>query len=112
MKTYYSFENGGHRVMADDEEGRYTIADCMDEATARSIAFMLNYEDIEQILQSHTEEQEMALKTEAKVKELEEMLLREHKKFIDEASEFGWKAHQKHAHLCHVCKALAGKEPK
>ena len=68
MKTYYSYENGGHRVMADDDDGRYTVADCMDETTARHVSFILNHEDIEQILQSHTEEQDMADKAESDLK--------------------------------------------
>ncbi len=59
--------------MADDEEGRYTVADCMDETTARQVSFILNHEDIEQILQSHTEEQDRADKAEERVKELEKM---------------------------------------
>lgn len=41
-KAYYSYENGGHRVMADDEIGRYTIADCDNEATAVHIAACWN----------------------------------------------------------------------
>ena len=59
--------------MADDDEGRYTVADCMDETTARSIAFILNYECIEQILQSHTEEQDRADKAEGLVMHLEKI---------------------------------------
>lgn len=101
-KPYYSYESGGHRVMADDEVGRYTIADCMDEATARKVAKLLSYEDIDEILKSHDWEQSEAVRLGERVKELEDVIRRV-------ASQLNPEIYPITIDILY--KALAGKEP-
>lgn len=51
MKYYYSLENGGHRVMANDVNGLYTIGVCPTEEVAKALAEALN--SARQILPPH-----------------------------------------------------------